>query len=129
MTLTPRSIALATTLLFLFGVMPLRAQTIETPDVQLVRSDVERIPAGATVKLRMRDGGRLKAILFAADESGIRVKPVTRRPEPSRRITYDRIEAIERYQDRVSIGKYAGVGAAIGGSVMLILLGIAAQGY
>jgi hypothetical protein len=29
----------------------------------------------------------------------------------------------------VSIGKYAGVGAAIGGSVMLILLGIAAQAY
>jgi hypothetical protein len=77
----------------------------------------------------MRDGERLKAVLFAADESGIRVKPVTRRPEPSRRITYDRIETIERYQDRVSVGKYAGVGAAIGAGVMLVLLGIAAQGY
>jgi hypothetical protein len=126
---TQRSIALATTILFLFGTMPLRAQRIETADAQLVRSDVERIPTGATVKLRMRDGERLKAVLFAADESGIRVKPVTRRPEPSRRITYDRIEAIERYQDRVSVGKYAGVGAAIGAGVMLILVGIAAQGY
>ena len=70
-----------------------------------------------------------QAVLFAADESGIRVKPVTRRPEPSRRMTYDRIESIERYQDRVSVGKYAGVGAAIGAGVMLVLLGMAAQGY
>ena len=126
---TQRSIALATTFLFLFGMMPLRAQGIETANAELVRSDVQRIPVGATVKLRMRDGERLKAVLFAADESGIRVKPVTRRPEPSRRITYDRIETIERYQDRVSVGKYAGVGAAIGAGVMLVLLGIAAQGY
>ena len=96
------------------------------PFKELVRSDVERIPTGATVKLRMHDGERLKAVLFAADESGIRVKPVTRRPEPSRRITYDRIESIERYQDRVSVGKYAGVGAAIGAGVMLVLLGLAA---
>jgi hypothetical protein len=124
-----RSIALATASLLLFGMMPLRAQTIETADTQLVRSDVERIPAGATVKLKMRDGERLKAVLFTADESGIRVKPVTRRPEPSRRITYDRIDTIERYQDRVSIGKYAGVGAAIGAGVMLILLSVAAQAH
>jgi hypothetical protein len=123
---TQRAIALATTFLLLFGMMPLRAQKVETADAQLVRSDVERIPAGATVKLRMRDGERLKAVLFAADESGIRVKPVTRRPEPSRRIAYDRIEAIRRYQDHVSVGKYAGVGAAIGAGVMLVLLGMAA---
>lgn len=123
---TQRSIALAATVLFLFEVMPLRAQRIETADAQLVRSHVERIPTGATVKLRMRDGERLKAVLFDADESGIRVKPVARRPEPSFRIMYDRIESIERYEDRVSVGKYAGVGAAIGAGVMLVLLGIAA---
>jgi hypothetical protein len=126
---TQKSIALATTFLLVVATMPLRAQRIEMAEAQLVQSDMERIPTGATVKLRMRDGERLKAVLFAADESGIRVKPVTRRPEPSRRITYDRIEAIERYQDRVSVGKYAGVGAAIGGAVMLILLGAAAHGY
>ena len=123
---TQKSIALATAFLLLFGLMPLRAQRIETPDSQLVQSNVEQIPTGATVKLRMRDGERLKAVLFGADESGIRVKPVTRRPEPSFRITYDRIESIERYQDRVSVGKYACVGAAIGAGVMLVLLGIAA---
>ena len=123
---TQKSIALATAFLLLFGLMPLRAQRIETPDSQLVQSNVEQIPTGATVKLRMRDGERLKAVLFGADQSGIRVKPVTRRTEPSFRITYDRIESIERYQDRVSVGKYAGVGAAIGAGVMLVLLGMAA---
>jgi hypothetical protein len=35
----------------------------------------------------------------------------------------------ERHQDRVSIGKYADVGAAIGAGVMLILLSIAAQAH
>ena len=123
---TQKSIALATAFLLLFGLMPLRAQRIETPDSQLVQRDVERIPTGATVKLRMRDGERLKAVLFGADQSGIRVKPVTRRPELSFRISYDRIESIERYQDRVSVGKYAGVGATIGAGVLLVLLGIAA---
>jgi hypothetical protein len=120
------SIAVAL-LLCVSAVTTTRAQTIETAEARLVRNDAEQIPIGATVKLRLRNGERLKAVLFASDESAIRVKPVTRRPEPTRRIAYDGIQAIERYQDRVSVGKYAGVGAAIGAGVILTLLGLAAQ--
>jgi hypothetical protein len=101
---------------------PLGAQTNETPDARLARTHVEQIPIGATVKLRTRDGERLKAVLFSADESGITVKLVTRLPEPSRRIAFGRIERIERDQDHVSVGKYAGVGSAIGAAVLLLLL-------
>lgn len=121
MTDTLKSIA-AATLFCLLIAAPLRAQMTETPDARVARAQVEQIPIGATVTLRMRDGERLKAVLFSADEAGIRVKPATRVPEPSRRIAYDQIERIERKRDHVSVGKYVGVGSAIGAGVLLLLL-------
>jgi hypothetical protein len=121
MTDTLKSIA-AATLFCLLIAAPLRAQMTETPDARVARAQVEQIPIGATVTLRMRDGERLKAVLFSADEAGIRVKPATRVPEPSRRIAYDRIERIDRKRDHVSVGKYVGVGSAIGAGMLLLLL-------
>jgi hypothetical protein len=121
MTHTLKPIALMTLLGVLISTS-LAAQTTETPDARLARTKVERIPIGATVKVRTRDGEQLKAVLFSADESGIRIKAATRVPEPSRRIAFDEIERIERDQDHVSVGKYAGVGSAIGAAVMLLLL-------
>jgi hypothetical protein len=118
---TLKSIVSATLLCLLIAA-PLQAQTMETADARVARAQVERIPIGATVTLRMRDGERLKAVLFSADEAGIRVKPATRVPEPSRRIAYDRIERIERKRDHVSVGKYVGVGSAIGAGMLLLLL-------
>ena len=115
------------TLLCLLSATAARAQPIESAEARMVRKEVERIPVGATVKLRMRNGERLNAVLFGVDEAAIRVKPVTRRPEPSRRLTYDTIETIDRYQDRVSLGKYAAIGLAIGAGAFLTLLGIAAN--
>ena len=121
----PRLSTAVALLLCVFSAVTVRTQTIERAETQLIRDDAERIPVGATVKLRMRDGERLKAVLLASDQGAIRVKPVTRRPEPSRRLEYDAIEKIERYQDHVSLGKYSGVGAAIGAGVFLTLLGLA----
>jgi hypothetical protein len=115
-----RKYALA--LLCLLIAAPIRAQTRETPDARVARTEVEQIPIGATVSLRLRGGQRLKAVLFSADETGIRVKPATRVPEPSRHLTYDQIERIERKRDQVSIGKYAGIGSAIGAAVLFLLL-------
>jgi hypothetical protein len=125
----PRISTAVALLLCVVSVVTVRTQTIERTEAQSIRDDAERIPIGATVKLRLRSGERLKGVLFSSDESSIRVKPVTRRPEPTRRIPYDGIETIQRYQDHVSLGKYAGVGAAIGGGVILTLLGIAAHAY
>jgi len=108
--------------LCLLTAVPLRAQTTETPDALAARLQIEQIPIGATVSLRLRDGQRLTAVLFSADEAGVRVKPATRIPEKSRQIAYDRIERIERQRDQVSVGKYAGIGSAIGAAVLLLLL-------
>ena len=125
--MTCQRMSTAALILCVFSAVTVRTQTIERAEARVVRDDAERIPIGATVKLRMRNGERLKAVLFSSDEWAIRVKPVTRRPEAVRRIPYDGIETIERYQDHVSLGKYAGVGAAIGAGVILTLLGLAAS--
>jgi hypothetical protein len=115
------TIALLTLLCALVGT-PLRAQTTDKPDARFVRTLVETIPIGATVKLRTRAGERLTAVLWLADDVGIRVKPATRVPERSRSIPYDEIDRIERYQDHVSVGKYVGTGAAIGAATLWLLL-------
>lgn len=110
------------TLVCLLAGTPLGAQTTETPESRLARTAVEALPIGATVNLRTRDGERLKAVLLSVDEAGVRVKPATRVPERSRLIAFDQIERIERHQDHVSVGKYAGVGSAIGAAAMFLLL-------
>jgi hypothetical protein len=101
---------------------PIAAQTTDTPEVQLARIHVAQMPVGSTVKVWTRDGRRFKAVLLSVDASAIRIKPATRVPEPSRLLSLDRIERIERDHDRVSVGKYVGVGASIGAAVLLVLL-------
>ena len=91
-------------------------------DVELWRARAGQIPIGATVKLRTLDGARMRAVLMAVDESGILVKPATRLPEPSRHLSFDSLDALDRFEDHVSFPKYIGIGAAIAGSVFLMLL-------
>ena len=91
-------------------------------DVELWKARAGQIPIGATVKLRTNDSHRMKAVLMAVDESGILVKPATRVPEPSRRVPFDSLDGLDRFEDHVSFPKYIGVGAAIAGSVFLMLL-------
>jgi hypothetical protein len=91
-------------------------------DVELWKSRAAQIPIGATVKLRTNDGRRMRAVLMGVDQSGILVKPATRIPEPSRRLSFDRLEALDRFEDRVSFPKHIAIGAAIAGSLFLMLL-------
>ena len=91
-------------------------------DVELWKARAAQIPIGATVKLRTNDGHRMRAVLMGVDQSGILVKPATRLPEPSRRLPFDRLEALDRFEDRVSFPKYIATGAAIAGSLFLMLL-------
>jgi hypothetical protein len=120
---TLRSIALATCCCALLA-SPIAAQTTDAPETQLARIRVAQMPIGARLKVWTRDGERFKAILLSVDASVIRVKPVTRVPEPSRLLSLDTIERIERDQDSVNVGKYVGVGASIGAAVLLLLAGL-----
>ena len=93
--------------------------------IAMWQSLAAQIPIGATVKLRTSSGERMTAVLLTTDESGILVKPATRIPERSRRVSYDDLNSLERYEDRVSFGKYIAIGAAIGGAFFLGLLATA----
>jgi len=98
------------------------AQDCASPSLSLWRARAEQIPIGATVKLRTSAGERLTAVLLAVDDSGIVVKPATRIPARSRRLPYATLNRLDRHEDRVSFGKYIGVGAAIGGALFLWLI-------
>src|SRR5580765_4928138 len=117
MTIATRSVAL-----WLVVSVLVRPGVCAAQDVELWKSRAGQIPIGATVKLRTNDGHRMRAVLMAVDGSGIVVKPVARLPEPSRHLSFDSIDALDRFEDRVSFPKYIGLGAAIAGSVFLMLL-------
>ena len=105
----------------LLGAAPLRAQTL-APEAAARRTAAQRVPIGATVKLKTRDGQRFKAVLIGIDEKGITVKPATRIPVPAVRIPFDRLDGMARDEGHLHIGRYVGVGAAVGGIVLFVLL-------
>ena len=82
----------------------------------------EKLPIGATVRLRTTDGKRHTAVLSLVDRDGITVEMKTRVPEPARRFPYDQIQQLELKGNGASIAKAAAVGAAIGAGTFLTLL-------
>jgi hypothetical protein len=101
---------------------PVRAQKTGSADAAGARDQVGRMPIGATVRLKIRGGERLTAVLLSADDAGVRIKPATRVPERSRRVEYEWIEVIERREDHVSVGRYVGIGTAVGAAVLFLLI-------
>lgn len=105
--------------------LPVRAQPVD--DASAWRSLAEKVDAGATVDIRLRDGKHFKATFIAARADGIVVQRKTRIPVPVEAIAYDRIAALARPQPApLSAGKVAAIalgsaGAAIG-TLFLILL-------
>ena len=87
---------------------------------ELWRRFAEQLPIGSIVKIRTKDGERLTAILFVVDATAITVKPKTRYPEPSRRIAFGQLDDLEMQRPGVNYAKYAGIGAAVGASSMLL---------
>jgi hypothetical protein len=95
---------------------------INHAEVAVRRAISRQIPIGATVKLKLRDGRRFKAVLFGVADDGVVVKPATRIPVSALRVAYDDLDSIEREEGRLNFGRYAGIGAAIGGGALLVLL-------
>src|SRR2546426_11634044 len=119
--ITLHSTIAACAIVSLVGIAPVGAQT-PGPEAAARRNAAQRVPIGATIKLRTTDGQRFKAVLFAVDEDGITVKPATRVPVASMKIPFDRLDSMERDEGRIHFGRYTGIGAAVGGAVLLILL-------
>jgi hypothetical protein len=97
------------------------AQTPAHDAEAAVRRAAAQTAIGATVKLKTRDGRRMKAVLFAVYEDGIVVKPATRIPVPTERIPFNQLEALERDEGRLNYGRSLGIGAAVGGGVLLAM--------
>jgi hypothetical protein len=88
-------------------------------------SYAEKLPIGATVRLRTTDGKRHTAILTVVDRDGITVESRSRIPEPARRVTYDQIRQLElKTANGASMAKAAAVGAAIGAGTFVGLLAL-----
>ena len=115
------AVVLAAGILVLAAAARAAAQTRDA-DAQVARTLAHHIPIGATIVVTTRDDGRFKAVLFAVDDDGITVKRATRVPVASQRIAYERIDAIERDEGRLHVGRYLGIGAAIGGATILVVL-------
>ena len=84
---------------------------------------IQSLPIGSRVKVALRSGERLDAVLVAADDSGVLVKPRTRIPEPERRIAMSEIASIELHaSEGMGVGKAILIGVAAGGAAILTIL-------
>lgn len=90
----------------------------------------EKLPIGATVRVRTTDGKRLNAVLALVDRDGITVELKSRVPEPARRIPYEQIQQLElTTANGASMAKAAAVGAAIGAGTFVGLLALLAANW
>jgi len=88
-----------------------------------------KLPIGATVRVRTRDGTRQTAVLALVEQEGITIEAKTRIPEPARYIPYAQLQQLELKQNGTGLAKAAIVGAGIGAGFFLVLLGILASSW
>jgi hypothetical protein len=92
-------------------------------------SYAEKLPIGATVRVRTADGTRHTAVLTVVDRDGIVLEPKARVPEPARRFPYEQIQQLELKTNGSSMAKAAAVGAAIGAGTFIGLLALLATNW
>jgi hypothetical protein len=95
----------------------------QQPDAQLWRSFVEKVDIGTTLKMRLKEGQRVKATLLQVSPEAIVVKPKTRVPVPAQSVPFEAIESLEI--DRpggIGVGKAVAIGVASGVGAFLGML-------
>jgi hypothetical protein len=92
-------------------------------------SYAEKLPIGATVRVRTTDGKRHTAVLALVDRDGITVEPKSRIPEPARRFPYDQIQQLELKTNGSSMAKAVAIGAGIGAGTFIGLLALLAASW
>jgi hypothetical protein len=128
MSLLSRSIAwiLIVTLSSAMTTARLAAQDAASTDV--LRSYVEKLPIGSTVKVKMKEGKGVKGTLMVIESDAIVVRPKTRIARPERRLPLREIEFVElQERNGSSVAKAVGIGLATGAGAFfgLMLLAIA----
>ena len=92
-------------------------------------SYAEKLPIGATVRVRTADGKRHTAVLAVVDRDGITVEPKSRVPEPARRFPYEQIQQLELKANGSNVAKAVAIGAAIGAGTFMGLLALLAASW
>ena len=92
-------------------------------------SYAEKLPIGATVRVRTADGKRHTAVLTIVDRDGITVESKSRVPEPARRIPFDQIQQLELKTNGSNMAKAAALGAAIGAGTFVGLVALLASSW
>jgi hypothetical protein len=98
---------------------------------ELWRAYTEKLPIGSTVRIRTSDGDSFSASLLAVDGTGVTVKPRTRLSEPTRHVTFDRLDQLEieplnsgpgARAGAIAIGVATGVGTFFGAAFIACLI-------
>ncbi len=92
-------------------------------------SYAEKLPIGATVRVRTADGKRHTAVLAVVDRDGITLESKSRVPEPARRFPYEQIQQLELKTNGSNMAKAAAVGAAIGAGTFVGLMALLAASW
>ncbi len=95
------------------------AQPAATPEPELWRAMLERLPPGSLIAVRLRDGARTKGTVLQVGTDRFTFKPRTRIPVPAYDVAFVEVSTIERQKPSMSPAKKVllGVGiAALGGA-------------
>jgi len=92
-------------------------------------SYAEKLPIGATVRVRTTDGKRHTAVLTVVDRDGITLERKSRVPEPARRLSYGDIQQLELKTNGSNVAKAVAIGAAIGAGTFVGLLALLAASW
>jgi hypothetical protein len=91
--------------------------------VDLLRSYVGKLPIGAIVKVKLKEGKGVTGTLMVIEPDAIVVKPKTRISRPERRLPLTEIEFVElQERNGASIAKAVGIGLATGAGAFLGLM-------
>jgi hypothetical protein len=91
--------------------------------LDLLRSYVGKLPIGAIVKVKLKEGKGVKGTLMVIEPDAIVVKPKTRIARPERRLPLAEIEFVElQERNGTNMVKAVGIGIATGAGAFLGLM-------
>ena len=119
---------LATIVLFTF-IVPATGVAQTSNDAGVWRAFVEKVPIGAELNVRLRNGQRFRATIVQTSADAVTLLPKTRLPVPVQSVAFEEIASLERRQHGgISGGKAAAIGVASGAGgffgALLILLAL-----
>ena len=104
-----------------------RAQTPVTPaaSIEAWRTFLNKLPAGALVKITLKNGRTIRATLMQVTDAAVVINPRTRVPEPMQTVALGDLTAVDFEVEGPSVAKAVGIGIASGIGTFFTILMIA----